>query len=299
MNYQSAMKRNDWQKRNGRVKTARLGSWLESAREQLLKVPQELSSSLRAIVSSVLNKPSHFSTAHPEYELTEKEEAELNDGFERLVMGEPLPYITGKQEFFKMEFLVNPSVLIPRPETEILVSEALEWMDSRGGVIKALDIGTGSGCIAVSIAKHLPDVFILGTDISFNALITAQKNSTRFGLEDQIAFIQAHLLDGIYGQFDCIFTNLPYIPTDRYRGLQVSRHEPKSALDGGNDGLIYINILLLQATTRIKHNGLILLEIDSDQRSEVERTSAQLFPDASVKIINDLAGKSRIVRIQL
>ena len=130
-------------------------------------------------------------------------------------------------------------------------------------------------------------------------MITAQKNSTRFGLEDQIAFIQAHLLDGIYGQFDCIFTNLPYIPTDRYRGLQVSRHEPKSALDGGNDGLIYINILLLQATTRIKHNGLILLEIDSDQRSEVERTSAQLFPDASVKIINDLAGKSRIVRIQL
>jgi len=161
----------------------------------------------------------------------------------RRANSEPLQYILGTQEFCGLEFLVTPAVLIPRPETEILVREAVKFAEGRPAQAVA-DIGTGSGCVAVALAKQLPRTKVYATDVSAAALAIARANSARQGVADRVQFLEGDLLAplqllGLVGRFSLLISNPPYIPDDEVSGLQpeVSRYEPRTALAGGSDGL--------------------------------------------------------------
>ena len=210
-----------------------------------------------------------------------------------------MPYLIEKQEFFGIDFNVTPDVLIPRPETELLVEFALTWLKNKTGRTLIADVGIGSGCISVALGKHLPYASIIGADLSFNALRVAKGNIKKNSLENQISLVQTNLLAGFAARFDCICANLPYIPTKTLRSLPVKNFEPLSALDGGEDGLRFIEPLLYQSQKVIKPDGLILMEIESTLSHLVFDLSAIVFPDASIRIHNDLAGLPRLVQIQL
>jgi release factor glutamine methyltransferase len=246
-----------------------------------------------------LNKPAHFGISHPEITLSPEEEKKLDSLLDRLLSGEPLPYITGVQEFFGLDFLITPDVLIPRPETELLVNFALNWLQKRKGNNLVADVGSGSGCIAVSIGKNLQAVKIIATDYSFNALMIAQENIKRHNLDKRLNLVQADLLAGLRCRFDCICANLPYIPTEILSNLAVLKFEPVSALDGGQDGLRYIEQLLYQSRSMIKPDGLILLELEANHSQSFSDLATSIFPSASIKIQTDLAGFPRLATIEL
>ena len=291
--------RNVFLLRNRRIETVALGEWLRKAHSLINTLPEEPSSSINALIGFALDKPVHFGISHPEYVLTTAEESMLDALLNRLLMAEPLPYITGKQEFFGLEFKMTSDVLIPRPETELLVENALDWLQKRNNNSLVADVGTGSGCIAVSLGKKLPSAKIVGTDVFYKALKIAQANVNSHGLDGRIALVQTDLLSGIQPQFDCICANLPYISSGTLSGLTVEDFEPLSALDGGQDGLRYIEPLLFQSRSRIKPNGLILLEIEATQSQAVFNLAASVFPVASIKILADLAGNPRLACIEM
>lgn len=297
MNYPSAMKRKDLPNKNSGSGLL-LGDWLKNALIELKSLPDEPVSSIYALVSFVLKKPNHFGISHPEYSLDENQLTFLESLLTRLLDGEPLPYLTGKQEFFGLEFIISKRVVIPRPETELLVSLALNWLRNRPPPVLAADVGTGSGCIAISICSHLPAPQFIATDISFDALQTSAQNLEKHKLKKRIQLVQTYLLEGLAGKLDCICANLPYIPSGRLPNLQVSKYEPISALDGGHDGLYFIKKLLEQSHSRISTNGVIFLEIDFSQEKEISNLAKSFFPAASIKIRNDLADLPRIVIIE-
>ena len=249
--------------------------------------------------------------AHPEVELS----AEQGQAFEasglRLELGEPLPYVLGHWEFYGLQFDVNPAVLIPRPESEFLVEAALAWLRERrppsAGWLAA-DVGCGSGCIAVALAKHAPDLRVIASDVSFPALEVAAQNVTRHGLAGRVACVQADLLPPLAASVDLVCANLPYIPTETLGGLGLSRWEPVLALDGGADGLDRIRGLLEQLAARpslLVAGGLALLEIEASQGEcalkLAERAlglAGQAFPQAEIRLLKDLAGRDRCLRIQ-
>ncbi len=282
-----------------RIKTVVLGEWLQKARAQLRHFPEISASSVYALIGFVLNKPVHFGLSHPEINLLPSDEKELYVLFYRLLAGEPLPYLIGKQEFFGIDFNVTPDVLIPRPETELLVEIALEWLKKKKGKTLIADVGIGSGCISVALGKHLPYTSIIGTDFSFKALRVAKVNLKKYKLENQIHLLQTNLLSGLSARLDCICANLPYIPTKTLSSLPVKNYEPLAALDGGEDGLKLIEPLLYQSKKVISSDGLILLEIESTSSSSVFDLASFVFRGASIKIDNDMAGLPRLVQINL
>ena len=299
MNYPSVMNRNVFLYQNRRIETVVLGDWLGKAHKLISTLPEEPTSSINAIIGFALNKPAYFGISNPEFVLSTAEETMLDSLLSRLLSGEPLPYITGKQEFFGFDFKVTSDVLIPRPETEMLVEYALGWLQKRGGRNLVADVGTGSGCIAVSIGNNLPTAKIIGTDFSNNALQISRVNIKRHELDGQINLVQTDLLAGLQVQFDCICANLPYIPSDTLSELSVRKFEPISALDGGRDGLRHIKPLLYQSKTRVKPDGLILLEIEATQSHSVIDLAATVFPAASIRIHSDLSGLPRLIQVQM
>lgn len=296
-NYQFETSLNDFPRQNRRLKTAVLGEWLQEARAQLNQFPEISVSSIYALIGFVLKKPVHFGLSHPEYFLSPSNERELYALFYRLLDGEPLPYLIEKQEFFGIDISLTPDVLIPRPETELLVEIALDWLKKKDGIIRIADVGIGSGCISVALGKHLPLASITGTDISNKALLVAKGNINKYLLGDRISLVQTNLLTGLAAQFDCICANLPYIPTTTLSTLPVRKYEPLAALDGGHEGLRYIEPFLYQAQRLISPDGLILMEIESTLSRQVENISSFVFPEASIKIVNDLAGLPRLIQI--
>lgn len=282
-----------------RTETVSLGNWCIKALADINTLPDEPLSTIHVLIAYLLNKPSHFGISHPEYELTPSELDLLNSQLGQLVAGKPLPYITGKQEFYGLDLKISSDVLIPRPETELLVEHAISWLNLRQGHNQAADVGIGSGCIAISISKNNPEVSFIGTDISLKSLLIAKENLKTFKLNNQIRLIQTNLLSGIDCKFDLICANLPYIPTETLKELAVSIQEPLTALDGGKDGLDYINKLISQCKSKIRENGLILLEIDSLQYQPVIKLAQETFPYAKIVLINDLAGLPRLVTINI
>lgn len=262
----------------------------------------------QVLLAHVLAKSRTWVLAHPEAELTAEQQEHLEGSVARLQAGEPLPYVLGHWEFFGLEFKVTPEVLIPRPETELLVELALDWLRSHPVARTAIDIGTGSGCIAISLAAHLPDLHIAATDLSNAALQVAHLNAQKHGVADQINFIQADLLHQLRDEssmltvqpsaFKLISANLPYIPTETLHGLQVFQHEPTVALDGGVDGLDLIRRLLNQAPAYLAPHGLLLLEIEYRQGQQVLALAQEAFPRAKVEVIKDLSGHDRIIRVE-
>jgi release factor glutamine methyltransferase len=261
----------------------------------------------QVLLAHILDKPRAWVLAHPEVELTADQQARLEDAFARLQTGEPLPYLLGHWEFFGLEFQVTPDVLIPRPETELLVEQALDWLRSHPSARTAVDIGTGSGCIAISLAMRIPDLRLMATDLSSTALDGARRNAQKHGVSGRVDFVQADLLDWLKvgrSSFDIqlspvylITANLPYIPTETLHSLAVYGKEPTLALDGGADGLDLVRRLLSQAPTFLAQNGLLLLEIEYRQGPPVLALAKKAFPIAKVDLIKDLNGHDRIIRI--
>ena len=200
--------------------------------------------------------------AHPSPKLSASQKQSLISAIEQLQKGVPLPYVIGEWEFFSLCFNVTPDVLIPRPETEGLVELALAWLRANPGKRSCLEIGTGSGCIAVSLAKSIPDLQVVATDISFPALQVAKDNANRHEVRSQIQFLEGDLFSGITMPIDLLIANLPYIPSDKLKSLAVFQSEPTLALDGGEDGLRFIKEVLKKARNHINPGGAIFLELD-------------------------------------
>ncbi len=220
-------------------------------------------------------------------------------------LGQPLAYITGHKEFFGLDFHVDKRVLIPRPETELLVECALNLLQKRENSGKLVaDIGTGSGAIAVSLAVHCPDISVQASDISPDALDVAAENARRHGVAERITFLSGDLTAPLPGPVDIIIANLPYVreaDLPKWCGsAQVElAWEPEVALDGGQDGLVHIRRLIRSAPGFLKPGGACLLEIGFDQSAAATELCAASFPDACITSHKDLAGQDRMVSIQL
>ena len=239
--------------------------------------------------------------AHPERPLSTEEETAVSEAHRRRLSREPLAYITERREFFGIDFKVNPSVLIPRQETETLVEAALkvalEFPD--GPELSIVDVGTGSGAIAVSLALHLPAARMFAVDSSGAALELAQANAEIHGVADRITFLEGDLLASFGGGVDLIAANLPYVRTAELSSLapEVQR-EPTEALDGGPDGLDVIRRLMHQAQHVISGDGVILLEMDPRQAEPLRSIGEALFPGAEISIVKDLSGLDRVFTLR-
>jgi len=292
-------------------KPVRIGDWLSFARQFLEDLPtnreersaQEssppnLGLETQVLVAHALGCPRAWVLAHPEVILTPQQQRHLTRLLAGLAQGTPLPYLTGRQEFFGLEFEVSPVVLIPRPETELLVERALHWLRQHPDRRPAADVGTGSGCIAVSLAHHVSDLRLLAVDRSWAALQVASSNALRHAVAERISFVQGDLLAAAAGPFDLVCANLPYIPSEVLPTLPVVRNEPRSALDGGPDGLKPIRDLLADAPRWLAPGGLLLLEMQFDQGEAITVLGHQFLPTAHVTIHNDLANHPRLVEIE-
>lgn len=233
--------------------------------------------------------------AHPEIEITSEEHHTLQSALDRLLQGVPLPHVLGQWEFYGRTFMVSPDVLIPRPETELLVERALTLTTGLTQP-RIVDVGTGSGAIAITLAAESPQACVLATDISRPALQIAQPNAQHHSIND-LTLIQADLMQPLTGPFDLICANLPYIPTQTLRRLSVAKWEPVLALDGGASGLDLIDRLLHQAIRRLTPKGAILLEIESSLGRETLSLAKSIFPKAKINLYQDLAGKDRLVEV--
>ena len=257
----------------------------------------------QVLLAHTLQKPKAWVLAHPEAELSLAEQHDINNYAARRGNGEPLPYLLGHWEFYGLDLLVTPAVLIPRPETELLVERALDWLRRHPACRRAADIGTGSGCIAITLAKHIPDLKVLASDLSPQALDVARQNAARHRVAERITFIQADLL-ALQGMIptqscDLIAANLPYIPSTTLEGLPVSQFEPCLALDGGENGLDLIRRLLHQAPDCLSPHGCLLLEIEAGQGETARGLAQTAFPQGQVTVLADLAGHDRLVVVEL
>ena len=238
------------------------------------------------------------------YQVDDLRSEKYFDLVNRRAGGEPLQYITGEQYFMGHRFTVNPSVLIVRPETELLAAMAIEYLKKNKHKRSVLDLCTGSGAIAVSIIKECPRIKITASDISAEAIIVAQKNAKELGVSGRIDFIKSDVFSGIktgmFGKkFDLIVTNPPYIRTGDLENLQreIKEHEPLIALDGGADGLDFYRRIAKEASVYLNKGACILTEIGYDQAEDV----ISLFDDAGFKratVFQDLSGHDRIIRIE-
>lgn len=257
------------------------------------------------LLAHILEKPRSWVLAHSEATLTEQQQIKLNAALSRLELGEPFPYILGHWEFFGLDFEVTPDVLIPRPETELLVEKAIAWLQKSPVRRTVADVGTGSGIIAVSIAVNVPDARVLATDISHEALEVARRNARKFDVDHRVQFVQCDLLPALPEIFtteqhlDLICANLPYIPTETLHSLPVYGREPTLALDGGEDGLDLFRRLMNIAPDWLAPNALILLEIEATRGVQALSLAYDMFSEAEIHLHQDLTGLDRLLEIAI
>jgi release factor glutamine methyltransferase len=208
---------------------------------------------------------------------------------------EPVAFITGHREFWGLDFEVTPAVLIPRPETELIVEEALRHAREEHAPETIIDIGTGSGCIAIALAAEFPSARVTATDSSASALAIAQRNAERLGVADRVRFVQADLLDDDVGQSDLIVSNPPYVPDGDAATLQteVIDYEPRTALFGGTDGHDVIRRLLASAGDHLRSDGRVILEFGFGQ-DQALRDAALTAGWQVTRVSNDLQGIPRV-----
>jgi len=230
--------------------------------------------------------------------LTPEEDKKFWQLAERRLTGEPSAYITGHREFYGFDFYVDPGVLIPRPETELLVERAIALAKERS-VSTMTDIGTGCGAIAISLAVNLPGVKIYATDISEMALKVARLNCQKYGVADRVRLLVGDSLDPLSEPVDLILANLPYVRERELSRVNTRGFEPSVALDGGPDGLEKIRRLCHQAEAKLNPGGSLLLEIGMGQKEAVTRLLRSLLPKASIEVTRDLSGIDRVVCLTL
>jgi release factor glutamine methyltransferase len=242
---------------------------------------------------------------HPERELTERQMQHYAAAIARRAQNEPLQHITGTQEFFGRSFIVNRLVLVPRPETEHLVEAALAIRPEPGRIrpLRILDIGTGSGILAITFALELPDASVTATDLSLEALAVAQANARNLiaaerAATDRIRFVQSDLFAALAGEcFDCIVSNPPYVATSEVLESEVRDYEPATALYAGEDGLAVYRRLIPEAFEHLEPGGHLLLEIGHGQRDAIgDLLRASGF--GGVEFIDDLQRIPRVAVAQ-
>ena len=226
----------------------------------------------------------------------------LHSLIKRCLQNEPVQYLVGRCEFYSLSFKVSPACLIPRPETELLVERAVEFLRSRTGAQYVCDLCTGCGCIAVAIAKNFADAKIIATDICDKALSIAAENIKKYELDRRIELLQGDLFEPIISQldvkeFDLIVCNPPYVSGAEYAKLdtRVKDYEPKLALDGGTDGLDVYRRIAVDAGSHLKKDGALLLEIGFMQGQEVKKLLEDTGIFEQVKVEKDFNNNDRIV----
>jgi release factor glutamine methyltransferase len=272
---------------------------LERSAAALVKVSDTPSLDAQTLLAHCLGESRTWLLSHPEENLTNAVFSTFQQEVNALEHGIPLPYVLGHWEFYGLDFTVTPDTLIPRPETELLVDKALDWLNLQPKPCLVADIGTGSGCIAVTLSKHHPNVSVIATDISHSALKIARGNASLHKVGDQVNFLQTDLFPPILDRIDLICANLPYIPTQTLQILDVSGREPDLALDGGPEGLDLIGSLFEEAPAHIAPGGSLLIEIESSQGGKAQNLAQRAFPYAEISLLPDLSGKDRLVTIQL
>jgi release factor glutamine methyltransferase len=260
------------------------------------------------LLMHVLQRDRTWLYAHPEFELSPEDAAAYAHLIERRSEGVPTQYLTGRQEFWGLEFQVGPGVLIPRPETEHTIEVALERLGARRAEpLRIVDVGTGSGCIAIALARELPRAEIVATDISAAALDYAQRNAARHGVSKRIQFLRADLLEAAMealgraeSRFDLIVSNPPYVGRNDAGSLprEVREHEPAEALFAGDDGLQIYPALIDEAARQLAPSGIVVLEIGYNGAQYVDSLlSASQWTD--LRVTRDLAGIERVISARL
>jgi release factor glutamine methyltransferase len=259
--------------------------------------PRRESNSLLAFA---LRRDKTFLVAHPEYELTEEEQKRFGQFVARRGNREPFQYITGRQEFYGLEFFVTPDVLIPRPETEIIVEKGVEYLKGRSDA-SFCDVGTGSGCISVALLNNLPCAYGTALDISAAALEVARANAEANTVSDRLILRLSDVFSNQQNeQFDLVVSNPPYIPRNEMASLQteVRKFEPPAALTDGADGLSIVGKIINESPRFLRPGGLLLIEIGIKQD---EYVIPMFSPDIweTPAMIPDLQSIPRVVRAQL
>lgn len=247
------------------------------------------------LLCEVMQRDRAWLLAHPEELLNMQQSRTYADMLKRCLNGEALPYVLGWWEFYGRRFSIDPSVLIPRPETELLIEHALEYALRQEDIGLVLDVGTGSGCIAVTLALELPRVRVVAADIDTAALRVARTNAKRHGVAQRIHLVCDNLAGSLAGPFDLICANLPYVPKERLSKLDVAKREPQRALDGGESGLELIRRLLVGLPRLLSLKGRALFEVDTDHADQVRKRTLSTLPDAAVRIQSDLSGRDRLM----
>ena len=254
----------------------------------------------RVLICHVLKISTADFFAMPGRCLTDAEQFALSVLAERCLDGEPMAYVTGYKEFYGIDLYVDSRVLLPRPETETLVEEALKYSKGKTGRhLDIADVGTGSGAIAIALALNLTNAFVFAIDISATALEVAQSNVWQYGLEKRVKLLNGDLLLPLPQPVDVLVANLPYIAENELRGLpeEILRYEPIVALNGGVEGTAVINRLLGQVEGKIKPGGIILLEIGLGQEEQISEVAKGILQGSKISLCDDLAGIKRVVKI--
>jgi release factor glutamine methyltransferase len=255
----------------------------------------------QVLLAHVLGKERSWLFAHHDYQLKEDEADSYTELVARRVCREPVAYLIGCKEFYGMEFLVDQRVLIPRPETELLVDLVLGQIQDRQNQPVVVDVGTGSGAIAVSVAVHAPQARVYGLDLSPDALAVARRNGERLAQDNPVTFLQSDLLEALPERADVIVANLPYVTNQEYAELEpdIRDYEPRLALEAGDQGLDAIEQLLAQVKGYLKPDGAVLLEIGSGQSDDVSRLAKTMQPRPSyVGMRRDYSGHIRMVTLE-
>jgi release factor glutamine methyltransferase len=259
----------------------------------------------QVLLAHVIRQPRTWVLAHSASPLDPAQAEDLEALVRRLEDGEPLAYVVGHREFFGLDFELTPAVLIPRPETELLVEKAIDWLEASSERRNIADIGTGCGCIAICLAVKVRSVRALGTDRSLPALRVAGRNARKLGVADRIDLLNCDLLPAhprhlrAHQEFDLVCANLPYIPTAKLRRLRVRDREPLLALDGGADGLARIRRFLKIAPSWIAPGGCLLLEIEASEGHRALALAHETFKQAAIRLHKDPAGRDRLLAIQM
>jgi release factor glutamine methyltransferase len=293
-----------------KLQSANPGEVLEATAARLSPLSDTPELDAEVLIAHVLDKERTWLLAHDDAPFDAQTLATLENSVQRLEDGEPLPYVLGHWEFFGLDFDLTSDVLIPRPETELLVERAIPWLQASNKRRAIADIGTGSGCIAISIATHIPSAQLLATDISRAALEVARRNALKQHVEQQIEFIECDILplpnpsfplgDGQgVRKFDLICANLPYIPTGKLQSLPIYGREPTLALNGGDDGLDLFRRLLALAPDCLTPGGRMLIEIEATRGTTALSIAYDAFEEAEIHLYQDLARQDRLLEIQL
>lgn len=254
----------------------------------------------RLIMQYVLNKPREYLVVYDKKELTLRQEVNYFKAIKKLCQGIPIQHITNRQEFMKMTFYVDENVLIPRQDTEILVEEVIK-IAKKINAKKILDLCTGSGAIAISLAKYIDKSNITAVDISSKALNVAKLNAKNNEVEDRITFVESDLFENLKKEkYDIIVSNPPYIKKEVLKKLDKEvQKEPKLALNGGYDGLDFYKKIIKNADEYLKFNGYLCFEIGYDQKEDVENLLKEQEKYANITCKKDLCDNDRVVTAKL